>query len=105
MSKIKEGHNFEEITEGAEYKPGELIIRYAPKADISSRTKTEKESILNSLGGAKIKRNYKNVMDLTLIELPPGQTVKDALKTYNRNSEILYAEPNYKIKITSAVSS
>lgn len=40
-------------------------------------------------------------MGLTLIELPPGQTVKDALKTYNRNSKIIYAEPNYKIRLYS----
>ncbi len=55
----------------------------------------EKSEILNSLGGGVIKRNFKIVSGLTLVKLPAGLTVKDALKTFNKTDGILYAQPNY----------
>jgi len=103
MSKIPIGYNFEEITAGAKYKPGELIIRFAPKEDKTHRSIDEKKNTLNSLGGATIKRTFKKIRGLTLVKLPPSQNVKDALIAFNRNDDILYAEPNYKIVLLSNI--
>ena len=85
----------------SDYKGGELLVRFAPKSDGKQRSCTEKNQILTSLGGAAEKRSFKIVQGLTLVELPPGQTVKDALKRFNKTKEILYAEPNYKIYLAS----
>jgi len=99
--KVSKGHNFTKIFKKAKYKPGRLLVRFAPKADKTQRNKKEKKQILNSLGGAKIKRNFKRISGLTLVKLPPGQSVKDALKLYNSREDILYAEPDYEIKVDS----
>jgi predicted outer membrane repeat protein len=83
------------------YKPGELLVRFAPKANGIQRNTEEKIQILSSLGGATIKRNFTLVSGLTLVKLPAWLTVKDALKTFNRTDGIFYAEPNYKIYLAS----
>lgn len=78
------------------YKPGELIVRFAPNADGIQHSTTEKTQILSSLGGATIKHNFTTVPGLCIVELPVGQTVEDALKTFNKANGILYAEPDYE---------
>ena len=85
----------------APYVEGELLVRFAPKADGIQRSLTEKNQILTSLGGGTIKRNFKIVPGLTLVELPSGLTVKDALKTFNDTDGILHAQPNYLVQALS----
>jgi len=62
---------------------------------------TEKNQILSSLGGATIKRNSRHVPGLSLVKLPPGQTVKDNLRKYRDADGILHAGPNYEYKYGS----
>jgi len=83
------------------YKEDELLVCFAPKAPGIQRSTTEKNEILRSLGLGTIKRDYRVVPGLSLVKLPSGQKVQDALKTFNRTNGILYAEPNYKIKLLS----
>ena len=97
---IPQGHDFT-IAANSPYKEGQLLVRFAHKVDGTQRSVIEKNQVLNSLGGGTIKQSFKIVPGLTLVELPAGVTVKDALKTYNARSEILYAEPDYKIKLLS----
>ena len=97
---ILKGHDFTVPAE-APYKPGELLVRFAPKANRKIRTHQEKTQILNSLGGGSIKRSFKVVPGLSTVKLPPGMTVKDALKTFNKAGGILYAQPNYQLKALS----
>jgi len=97
---VPEGHDFT-IPADTPYKPDELIVRFAPKVDSKQRNTTEKIQVLSSLGGGTIKREYKIVPGLSLVKLPPGLTVEDALKTYNATDEILYAEPDYEIPLLS----
>ncbi|MFA6426786.1 MAG: S8 family peptidase, partial [Phycisphaerae bacterium] len=79
----------------ASYVPDELLVRFEPKSKGQQRNSTEKNQILSSLGGGSIKRNFKIVPGLTLVKLPAGKTVKDALKTFNKTDGIIYAHPNY----------
>ena len=95
-----EGFDFT-VPADAPYEPGELLVRFASKPDGKQRNIIEKNQILNSLGGGTIKRNFKIVPGLTLVELPAGLTVKDALKTFNRADGILHAQPNYILKALS----
>jgi subtilisin family serine protease len=96
-----EGHDFTVVAADAVYKPGELLVRFAPKADGKQLSTAEKKQILISLGGAALKHNFKIVPGLSLVKLPAEQTVKDALKTFNNRDGILYAEPNYRIYFAS----
>ena len=95
------GYDFTIIPAGAEYVPGEILVRFAPKAGGIQRDTTEKTQILSSLGGGVIKHTFKIVPGLTLVKLPSGLTVKDALKTFNRTDGILHAQPNYIYKADS----
>lgn len=101
IAAVPEGHDFTVVSADAIYKPGELLVRFAPKAGGEQRSAEEKNQILSYLGGAALKRSYKLVPGLSLVKLPPGQTVKDALKTFNNTDGILYAEPNYRIYFAS----
>jgi subtilisin family serine protease len=84
-----------------QYKEGELLVRFAPKPDGQQRSAIEKSQILNSLGGGTIKSSFKIVPGLTLVELPAGLTVEDALKTFNGADGILHAQPNYILRAVS----
>lgn len=95
------GHDFTTIPSGAEYKPGELFVRFAPKPGGGPLTRDEMKASLQSLGGGGFKRHFKIVPGLTVVKLPPGLTVERALKIYNKRPDILYAEPNYKIHLTA----
>lgn len=81
------------------YKPGELIVRFAPKADGKHRTLAERNEVLAPIDGGSIKHSYKITPSLSLVKLPPGVTVADAVSKFSQEQCILYAEPNYKIKL------
>jgi subtilisin family serine protease len=89
------------IPADASYKPGELLVRFAPKAARTQRSTAEKHEILSVLGGGIIKRDYRIVPGLSVVKLPDGMTVQDALKTFNKANGILYAEPIYRVKALS----
>jgi len=97
---IPEGHDFTTVPADANYAPGQLLVRFAAKENGQQMNLIEKNEILSSLGGATIQHNFK-LPGLTLVKLPTGQTVKDALKTFNGTNGILYAEPDYKITFES----
>jgi subtilisin family serine protease len=101
ISSVPEVHDFTVVAADAVYAPGELLVRFAPKANGIQRNTEEKLQILSSLGGATIKRNFTIVPGLCLVKLPTGKKVEDALKTFNNRDGIFYAEPNYKIYLAS----
>ena len=90
-------HDFTKIPPGARYKPGELLVCFAPRADGTEMTIRQMNRILASLGGGFIKA--KSMLCIYPPEfgvgLPRSLTVKQALVTYNRSKEILYARPIY----------
>ena len=91
-------HDFTKIPPGVRHKRGELLVRFAPRADGTQRSIGDKERIVRRLGG-RILKHYRLVPGLVVVALPPGQTVRVALTIYNRTRGILYAEPNYIIRI------
>jgi hypothetical protein len=97
---VPKGRDFT-VPANVPYKPGELLVRFASKADGKRRSQQEKFQILNSLGGATTKRNFKIVPDLSAVKLPPEMTVEEALQRFNKANGILYAQPNYQLKASS----
>jgi hypothetical protein len=84
------------------YAPGELLVRFAPKANRSWPNMAEKNTTLQaSFSGATVVHEYKIVPGLCLVKLPAGVTVKNTLLSFNNTAGILYAEPDYKIKLLS----
>lgn len=86
---------------GGVCREGELLVCFAPRPDGKQTSSAEKNQILTSLGGAALKHSFKIVPGLSLVKLPAGQKVEDALKIYNNTGGILYAGPNYKLEVMS----
>jgi len=86
---------------GGVYREGDLLVRFAPKANGNQRSAAEKAQVLNSLGGGIEKHRHKLVPGLSLVELAPGRKVENALRAFNNRPEILYAGPNYKLEVMS----
>jgi len=83
------------------YKEGELLIRFAPKADGIQRTTDERNQILSSFNAGTIKHTVRLVPGLSLVKLPEGVTVEVALSKLKASGDILYVEPNYRIRLAS----
>jgi hypothetical protein len=98
-----EGHDFT-VAANAPYEAGELIVRFANKAGGAELSAAEKNEILLSLGGGSIERSYRLVPGLSVVKLPAGLTVEQALKTFNGAGGILYAEPNYEVKVRDSMT-
>ncbi|MHC4159855.1 MAG: S8 family serine peptidase, partial [Planctomycetota bacterium] len=80
------------------YKEGELIVRFAPKADKGLRSISERNQILTSVNAGTVKTSFKLVSGLSVVKLPAGLTVADTLPRLKGKNEILYVEPNYKYR-------
>jgi len=76
------------------YKEGELIVKFK-----SSREEVVRTSIHNRIGGKVIEKlNDKGLMR---IGLPDRMSVIEAVRIFNQEPDVEYAEPNYKVKITA----
>ncbi|MEF9425987.1 MAG: hypothetical protein L0956_01990 [Candidatus Mariimomonas ferrooxydans] len=74
------------------YAEGELLLKF--REEVSSEKALE---ILSSRGASVIK--FIGGTRLYYIKLKPGQEVEEAVKEFSSLPEVLYAEPNFKIKI------
>ncbi|HOX58359.1 MAG TPA: S8 family serine peptidase [Candidatus Paceibacterota bacterium] len=87
------GRDFTQLAPGQDFTPNQLLVRFASGVESAQRAQ-----ILSTLGGAQIVREYGLVPNLCLIALPAGQTVEQALLSYNANPGVLYAEPDYWVE-------
>ncbi len=69
------------------YVPGELLVRFRPGTAASAR------AAVNSGMRASVLRTLP-VPGAQLVKLPAGQTVAAAVQAYQKNPNVLYAEPN-----------
>lgn len=73
---------------GAEYVSGELLVRYR-----SGASATERAAIRKGEESRLVERLP--IPGLELVRLESGRSVPAAASAYERNPEVLYAEPNY----------
>ncbi|OGW26073.1 MAG: hypothetical protein A2X59_10810 [Nitrospirae bacterium GWC2_42_7] len=66
-----------------------IIVKF--RESVSETTIT---NLHKSIKTMKIKK-FKHLKKLQVIDLPAGLSVKDAIETYKKNSNVLYAEPDY----------
>jgi len=83
------------------YVPGELLVRFAAKADGMQLSAAERNQILSSLGAATVIGNYKIVPGLSHVKLPAGVTVEQAMAQLNKTEGIMYAQPNHYLMLCS----
>ena len=73
---------------GAEYKPGELIIKYRQgKAGVAG-------AALHQRQGSQRIREFRTY-DLEHVKVKPGQSVQAAISAFEADPDVEYAEPNY----------
>lgn len=85
------------------FAPGELIVRFAPRPDVKSRSRSEKQQLLNTVGRTEMIREYRLVPDLCLVKIPEEMTMDQAVSSFNGKEEILYAHPNYLVHADSTI--
>ena len=95
-----QAHDFT-VPADANYVRGELLVRFAPAPNGTQQSREEINEILTPLGGGTLERVFKTVPGAALVKLPGGLTVEQALKTFNKATGILYAEPNYELTAIS----
>ncbi|MHC4692480.1 MAG: S8 family serine peptidase [Planctomycetota bacterium] len=79
------------------YVEGELLVRFAKKPDGTILTRHERNTILASFD-VQEKGAYTLVPGLTIVKLPKGMKVEEAIVSLEKRPEILYAEPDYILK-------
>ena len=74
------------------YKKDEIFVRfkYTSKANYKAISKK-----VNLQIGATVIKEYSEVKGLQLVKIPKNISLQDALAKYNKNSNVIYAEPNY----------
>ncbi len=101
---VKESEQLSKITEEKHkqfsdreklYSPGELMVKF--REDVSKDRATE----ILSQKGASVIKHFEDI-NVYHIKLRPKQEVDDAVKEFSSLPEVLYAEPNYKIKIDTS---
>jgi len=90
------GRDFTLVQPGAAFTAGRLLVRFAPEATALQRT-----AALEAAGGGAITHAYRIVPGLCIVELPQGTPVEAALRTFNSQPTILYAEPDYEVRAST----
>lgn len=72
-----------------------ILLRF--KASANNQTR---QQVLQSASCTETKR-FRLVQGLTLVNVQPGMSTKDALSLLSSNSQVLYAEPNYIVSTTA----
>ena len=83
------------------YKPGELVVRFAASPTGEQLTIGEQNTVLASFGGGYVTHSYTLVPGLSVVKLPENRTVEDGFIVFRKVTRILYAEPNYRIRLLS----
>lgn len=79
-------------TNSTNYKKNELFVKFK----YSSETSYKKNSqMVNRQIGATVIKEYNEVKGLQLVRIPANMSLKDAIAKYKKNSNVIYAEPNY----------
>jgi len=85
------------------YGEGELLVRFAPQEDVCEPDVARVNMLMSTLGSAQVMQEYSIVPGLCLIRLPEGMTVEEGIRVLGESDDVLYVEPNYKVKALSVI--
>lgn len=91
------------VAENVPYKPGELLVRFGNKRTRRLIDTSTKMETLSSLRGASLIRDFQIVPGLSVVKLPEGVSVEEALIQFNQSEDVIYAQPNYELQILSTI--
>ena len=81
-----------DLGKGPKYVPDEVLVRFKPgtgrRAMMSAHTRAS----------GTIKREFKIAEGLHLVKLSADTSLKGALHSYRKDPNVLYAEPNYRVR-------
>jgi hypothetical protein len=80
-------------TEDRKYVSNEVLVRFRP--GVSFRAMEHSHSVLS----AQVLRRWTLVPGLQLVRIPKGMSVKEAVRRYRQDANLLYAEPNYLLHV------
>jgi subtilisin family serine protease len=87
-----------------EHKPGQVLVRFVPGTETMSLAKEmQQEKVSANVPGAEIIRQFSSVPGLSLVQIPEGVTVEEALESFNQRQDVLYAQPNYRVYTDSTI--
>ncbi|MEW6068218.1 MAG: type II secretion system secretin GspD [Nitrospirota bacterium] len=92
LSRLTEDKKIEFARREKRHEEGELLVKFEDEVT------EERINEILSAEGASIKADLQP-KGLYLIKLKEGQSVKEAIKVFNKYEEVEYAEPNYIMKI------
>ncbi|MEN6386955.1 MAG: S8 family peptidase, partial [Phycisphaerales bacterium] len=91
------------IVENVPYKAGEIIVRFGNKNTNQVLSMDQKFQTLSLLAGAEIKKEFELFPGLSVVKLPEGVTVEQAVSQYNQSENVLYAQPNYEVHALATI--
>lgn len=79
-------------TNSTNYKKNELFVKFKYNSETSYKKNSQ---MVNRQIGVTVIKEYSEVKGLQLVRIPANMSLKDAIAKYKKNSNVIYAEPNY----------
>ena len=88
-----------EALDAAAFAPGRILVRFnaEDENEPAQMRAARRQTLLDSLGGGRVKKQFKSVPGLCVVELPDGKDVKTAIRSFRGAKGIIYAEPDYEV--------
>ncbi|HNY26473.1 MAG TPA: S8 family serine peptidase, partial [Candidatus Sumerlaeota bacterium] len=97
----------------AEAAPNQLLVRFAPSASVPrsghvlngnvSAEAVRAQTLTAICAGATIEKDVSLVPGLCVVNVPSTVGVQEAATALNNSQDVLYAEPNYRLKIHETI--
>ena len=86
---------------GKKYVKDRVIVRFKSQKNAASSLSKEKIRMAHAKVGAKVEEDFStgSVAGLQVVQLPIGTDVQSAVRIYESNPDVMYAEPDYVISI------
>lgn len=78
---------------GDRYRAGEIVVKFKPGIQAKSAS---------AAMGASVRRSVPHI-DAHCLKLKPGQSVEDAVAKFRKNPNVLWASPNYIVRLASTM--
>lgn len=84
------------VAPGPKYVQDRILVRFRPATSAAAMQSA------HIAAGSIVLRNFHVVDRLQVVQLAPGMSVHEAIRTYRGNPSVLYAEPDYTVHVTGA---
>ncbi len=85
----------------AEHAEGEILVKFRDYIAYDDAEMKRATASAYAKTGAVVKKKFRGLKGLQLVKLPKNKSIKQALKSYLKDSRIEYAEPNYIVYATA----